>query len=89
MDKNKIAIICLILIILLIVFVFRNNVKETSLNETISSQEDVYNIMMNTLTRDITNVDETEMTIEELEFYNKYLREENSEEYSYYNIIEE
>ena len=43
-------------------------------------------MMMNTLTRDITNVVETEMTQEELDFYNKYLKEENDE---YYNIIEE
>lgn len=81
MDRNKIIIVCLVfLIILFIVFIFNTNEKDNNFAENISAENEVYNMMMNTLTRDITNVVETEMTKEEQEFYNKYLKNETSEE---------
>lgn len=86
MNKNKIIVVCIIIIMIVILYKVGVNKEANNINENVLLEGNVYEMMMNTLTRDITNVVETEMTQEELDFYNKYLKEENDE---YYNIIEE
>lgn len=78
--KNKIILVIVIFIMIILIFSLKKTKVQNGVNfNNTEYSNEVYELMLNTLSRDITNVDEAEMTREEQEFYNKHLIDDENE----------
>jgi len=83
MNKRILVIVAaFIIIFLLILFTFRKRNKNISkVGEVVnkSATNSIYDLMMNTVSRNIIGMDPSEMSSDEQEFYYQYLYEEPEE----------
>lgn len=79
---NKKILICVVVMIVIfssILFSLKksNNINtKASLSESQNSTNNIYDLMMNTVSRNIIGMDPAEMSSDEQEFYYEYLYEE-------------